>query len=91
MRELIATVSKRGQVTIPAEVQRVLDLRPGDKVRFLVQDNHVELAPAQFTVASAAGSARLLPGVEVDADFKRQIREAKEDHAIEVMRDLKEE
>ncbi len=90
MRELIATISKRGQVTIPAEIQRLLHLRPGDKVRFLVEDDHVELAPAEFTVASAFGSARLLPGVDVDADFKRQIMDAKEERASRLMRYLNE-
>ena len=88
MREHIATISKRGQVTIPAEVQRLLDLRPGDKVRFVVQNDHVELAPAEFTAESVYGSARLLPGVEVDDDFKRQIAEAKEERVERMMREL---
>ena len=37
MKEIIATVTRRGQVTVPAEVRRLLDLKPGDRVAFTIE------------------------------------------------------
>ena len=34
MKELLTTVTKRGQVTVPAEVRRLLGIKPYDKVAF---------------------------------------------------------
>jgi AbrB family looped-hinge helix DNA binding protein len=42
MRTLI--LSKRGQVTIPGEIRARLNLKPGDKVEFIIRgDGSVEL------------------------------------------------
>ena len=37
MRE--STVTSRGQTTLPAEVRRALNLRPGDRLRYALLDN----------------------------------------------------
>ncbi len=34
MKELLTVVTRKGQVTVPAEVRRALDLKQGDKVAF---------------------------------------------------------
>jgi AbrB family looped-hinge helix DNA binding protein len=89
MKELIATVTKRGQVTIPVEVQRALDLHPGDKVRFVISDHQVQLAPATFTLESAFGSVKPLVDFTDDLDFEEQIAIAKEDRVRHLLRDLR--
>jgi len=59
MREIVATVTSKGQVTIPAEVRRELRVAQGDKLAFVVDDNgKVEVRPASYaTVASLRGAA----------------------------------
>ena len=38
MRESTATVTERGQVTIPAEVRKVLGIGKGDRIVFALED-----------------------------------------------------
>ncbi|MBI2954860.1 MAG: AbrB/MazE/SpoVT family DNA-binding domain-containing protein [Chloroflexi bacterium] len=38
MRELSTTVTRKGQITVPAEIRRALGLQKGDRVA-LVMDN----------------------------------------------------
>jgi antitoxin PrlF len=70
-------MTQRGQVTIPAEVLRLLGAKSGDKVAFRVEDGQVRLAPVRFTIETAFGSVRPLTQPE---DFKRVAREAREEH-----------
>ena len=56
MKEITTTITQRGQVTIPAEVRRVLGVKPKDKVAFTIENNEVRLTPASFTLESAYGS-----------------------------------
>lgn len=37
MKEIITTVTRRGQVTIPAEARQLLKLKPGDKVAYTIR------------------------------------------------------
>ncbi|MBI2865363.1 MAG: AbrB/MazE/SpoVT family DNA-binding domain-containing protein [Chloroflexi bacterium] len=55
MLQRTARITSKGQVTIPAEVRRLLGVRPKDKVAFIVDKNQVRLAPAQSIVARTAG------------------------------------
>ena len=80
MKEILSSVTQRGQVTIPAEVRRLLGTKTGDKVAFQIEDGQVRLAPAAMTLESAYGSVKALSGPE---DFKRVAREAKEAHVAE--------
>jgi AbrB family looped-hinge helix DNA binding protein len=59
MREILATITGRGQVTVPAEVRRLLGTRRGDKVAFVVDDEgSVRLTVAPYpNVASVRGVA----------------------------------
>ena len=41
-----ATITSKGQVTIPANVRKALSLKPGDKIDFQIEEN---------------GTARILP------------------------------
>ncbi len=42
----IVQISRRGQVTLPAEVRRALALRPGDTLIVRVEEGKVVLEPA---------------------------------------------
>ena len=86
MRVFEATITSQGQVTIPAEVRRTLGLSKREKVSFVIEGNRVELAPARFTLESIFGSVEPLPNQSLD--FDREIEEAMQDHADEVVRKL---
>ncbi|MGH2460738.1 MAG: AbrB/MazE/SpoVT family DNA-binding domain-containing protein [Chloroflexota bacterium] len=78
MREIVATITQRGQVTVPAEVRRILGLKPRQKVAFTIDDGQVRLVPAGFTLETAYGSVRPLQRPD---DFGQIIREAKQERA----------
>jgi antitoxin PrlF len=52
-----ATVTSKGQITIPAEVRNKLGLDPGDRVQF------VETREGEFSIVPATGSVRELKGL----------------------------
>ena len=88
VKEYGATVTRRGRITIPADIRRLLDLKPGDQVRFIVRDNQIQLAAKSFTVETAFGSVPSIPGRAADIDFQRQIDEAKDEHAERLIRKM---
>ena len=52
-----ATLTSHGQITIPAEVRRVLNVQTGDRVEF------VQIEPGRFEVVAATRSVRELKGL----------------------------
>jgi AbrB family looped-hinge helix DNA binding protein len=46
MKELLSSVSPKGQVTLPVEIRRQLGIKPKDKVAFRLDHGKVELTPA---------------------------------------------
>jgi AbrB family looped-hinge helix DNA binding protein len=64
-----ATITSKGQVTIPKEVRELLGLHPGDKLVFLPrEDGTVRIVPATTDLRALRG--RLSPrkrGVSVEA------------------------
>ena len=85
MKQITASITQRGQVTIPAEVRRLLGIKPRGKVAFHIYDGEVRLAPVEFTLETAYGSVKPINRPE---DFKKLIREAMEEHAEEVVRKM---
>ena len=75
-REIWASVTERGQVTIPAEVRRALGLGKRDKVIFSMKDGVVEVKKPAFTLETAYASVKPIPG-----DIDEMIREAKDEKA----------
>lgn len=86
MKEITTTITQRGQVTIPAEVRRMLGVQPRDKVAFTIEGNEVRLAPAAFTLESAYGSVKSSRRPE---DFERLSQAAKQAKAEETTRKLR--
>ncbi len=51
-----STLTSKGQTTIPWEIRRHLNLRPGDRMEFIIQeDGHVLLLPATLDVSELEG------------------------------------
>ncbi len=52
-----STLTSKGQTTIPKAVRRHLGLKPGDKIRFLVEDDgRVVVLPATLHLRDLRGS-----------------------------------
>jgi AbrB family looped-hinge helix DNA binding protein len=83
MREIISTVSSKGQVTIPAEVRKHLGISEGDKLSFVIEDEggvRVE-APRYHNIASLRGAAGSL---EQPLSWEEMQEIAREDRVKEV-------
>lgn len=52
-----ATLTSKGQITIPADVRRVLNVQAGDRVEF------VQVEPGRFELMAATRSVRELKGL----------------------------
>ncbi|MCL4545085.1 MAG: type II toxin-antitoxin system PrlF family antitoxin [Chloroflexi bacterium] len=86
MKELLTTVTQRGQVTIPAEVRRLLGVKPRDKVAFTIAEGRVELAPARFTLASAYQSVPPLQQPLSDEEMAKLAKEEKAERTVRKLR-----
>ena len=55
----VATLTSKGQTTIPKEIRELLGLSPGDKLDFVVEsDGRVVLRPATLDVRALRGMLR---------------------------------
>jgi AbrB family looped-hinge helix DNA binding protein len=76
-REIWASVTERGQVTIPAEVRKALGIEKRGKLAFIVDDGVVVLKKPRFsTVSEAAGS---IPASKHPKTWEEAERQAKEE------------
>ncbi len=84
--EYIRTVTTKGQVTIPAEVRRLLEVKPGDQVVFRVRQGSVELRPVSVTLEDAFGAVTPRSRPE---DFASLRQIAIEEHVRKVVEEMK--
>jgi AbrB family looped-hinge helix DNA binding protein len=89
MGEIVTTMTQRGQVTVPAEVRRLLGLKPKDKVAFEVgEDGRVIIRRPKFTLETAFGSVKPINRPE---DFEQIVRDVREERVERQIRILKDE
>jgi len=55
---VLATVTSKGQTTIPKEIRDYLHLRTGDEIAFYIQDGHVLIKPMTGDAAELKGSLK---------------------------------
>ncbi len=55
MQERVSVVTRKGQITIPAEFRKALGLKEGDKVALSLEEGEVRLAPSESVAARTAG------------------------------------
>ena len=53
-----ATVTSKGQTTIPKMIREHLNLQPGDRINFLVEDGRVVLRAKNRSLMDVAGMLR---------------------------------
>jgi antitoxin PrlF len=82
-KEFIATVTSKGQVTIPVEIREFLGISAQDKVVFrLGKDHKIEIEPLPMTLEEAFGSVPPLNTPEDFDEIHRSAREEREDKWI---------
>jgi AbrB family looped-hinge helix DNA binding protein len=58
MKEMRAVITRKGQVTVPAEIRRQLGLKRGDRVAFVLDEGEVRLTRTGSVVERTAGAFR---------------------------------
>lgn len=73
----LATVSAKGQITLPAKIRKEFRIRSRDKVQFLVRDDEIVIRPLR--------SFRALRGTipPVEGNERETVREAVSRHVME--------
>jgi antitoxin PrlF len=81
--EFIATITSKGQVTIPAKIRKQLGLAARDKIIFrLGKGNRVEIEPLPLHLEEAYGSVASLHRPENFAELQRIAHEEREGRRI---------
>ena len=81
---MLATVTSKGQVTIPKEIRDFLHIRTNDKVDFILDGERVLLAPVK-TLLDLRGAVRS----EGKGDFSQERARAKAAVAKRVSEEMK--
>jgi antitoxin PrlF len=61
MRRQIATVTSKGQITLPKDLRRQLNLREGDRVEFVVEGDRTVIGRAKEAVNPFQAYIGVLP------------------------------
>ena len=85
LKEHVRRVTSKGQVTIPAEVRRLLGVQPGEQVIFRVQGDKVEISRASMSLEEVFGSVQPLNRPE---DFEAVRKAAREERAEKVLQEM---
>ena len=75
----VATITQKGQVTIPSDLFRKTSLKRGSKVIFSVQGDQVKLQSALELVNELAGSIKLSSKIKTK-DLDKIIEQSKKDY-----------
>lgn len=84
MEEYVSSVGPRGQIALPAEVQRVLNVKPGDTVAITVEGGEVKIAPARSRLDAMYQS---VPPLKPARDPDEVAEIAADEHARHVARE----
>lgn len=87
IQEYTRTVTGKGQVTIPVEIRRLLEVSPGDQVLFRVTEGTVELQSVTMTLEDTFGA---VPPLRRPEDFSVLRETAIEEHAQAVVEEMEE-
>ncbi len=75
-----STLTIKGQVTIPNEIRKLLNLHAGDKIGFAVEDDHVVLFRKINDIRAAFGIVKAKKGVSLEQMEQAIRRRGKRDN-----------
>ena len=87
MASHLTVVTRKGQVTIPIEIRRALDLKEGDRVAVSLENGHVRLVPQGSVVERTAGIVKGRGPVLTAEELRVAAEQAIADVAVERMGD----
>jgi AbrB family looped-hinge helix DNA binding protein len=87
VQEIVSTINRKGQVTLPIAVRERLGLSTAGKVAFVIDGADVRLRPVTWSVSSLYGSVAPLRGRDT-SDFEEQIDEALAEEASRIAKNL---
>lgn len=67
MRQMVGSVSPKGQVTLPVEFRRRLGIKPKDKVVFHLEQGKLEITPAPSALTD---SYQAIPALQPPRSWK---------------------
>jgi antitoxin PrlF len=76
---IAATMTSKGQVTIPQEVRQRLGLRQGDRIEFVIEGGRTILRPARASDNPFEAYAGILAGFEDTNEVNAWIRELRDE------------
>lgn len=76
---IAATITSKGQVTIPQEIRQRLGLKRGDRVEFIIQDGETVLRPARKSDNPFAAYAGALGSFASDSEVNVWLRELRDE------------
>lgn len=71
----LGVITRKGQITLPADIRRELKLREGDTVAFRIEDGEVRVRPAHATLADGYRSIPALAEPKTDAEIAEIVRD----------------
>lgn len=71
----LGVITRKGQVTLPADIRRALKLQEGDTVAFRIEDGEVRVRPAAATLADGYQSIPALAVPKTDAEIAAIVRD----------------
>jgi antitoxin PrlF len=81
--EFVRTVTQKGQVTIPAEVRKLLGVSPHDKVAFVVEDRQVRLTSTKSIVERTAGVFKSDRSARTAAELREEAQKVMAEESLE--------
>jgi AbrB family looped-hinge helix DNA binding protein len=81
----VTVVTRKGQITIPADVWRALGLREGDRVSVVVEGGHARIQRAGGVIARTGGIVKTSQPPLSDDELREQTESAIAADAIERM------
>jgi AbrB family looped-hinge helix DNA binding protein len=87
MKERRSVVTRKGQITIPAEFRRALGLKEGDKVALSLEEGEVRLSRTGSVVAATAGALKSDMPALTPSEERRQAERAIAEDVVARMND----
>ncbi len=82
IRRYSGSVSPKGQITLPIEMRRELNIDPKDRVDFELHDGQIVVTPRRYTIRTAGGVTPRSDFRYIEGETEQMV---KDDRAVELV------